>query len=87
MKLHLWKELNGPGKCRSAGNEDCTFCLLHQGPDELSPLGVICLQGMAFITDHHPKTAETLVAVECETACHHALEVIASLSLSAVRLQ
>lgn len=61
MKLHLWKELNRPGQCRSASDEDCTLCLLHQGPYELGSLGTVGLQGMAFITNHHPKAVGTLV--------------------------
>lgn len=57
-EVHLGEELDGPGECRSASDEDCTLCLLHQGPHELSPLGTVGLQGMALITDHSPKAAK-----------------------------
>lgn len=55
---HLGKKLDGAGQGWGASNQDCPLCLLHQGPDELGPLGTVRLQGMAFITDHHPKAAE-----------------------------
>lgn len=56
--VHLGEQLDGARQCWGASNQNCPLCLLHQGPYELGPLSTVGLQGMALITDHHPKAAE-----------------------------